>query len=119
VADFFEQEDRLATEHPLLDDNGDGLGTQADWFKGLRVVKKAKEGAAPDGLRAHQLHLVPSAAERQLSPALRAKRDELELALAKLRDQKKVLPEDDYYAQLETLMVKLAKLYESASKQSD
>ena len=29
---FYKEAGRLATEHALLDDNGDGLGTPADWF---------------------------------------------------------------------------------------
>jgi len=119
TAEFFEGEGRLATEHALLDDNGDGFGTQADWFKGLRVVKKSKDGAEPDGLRAHQVHLAPGASERLLSPAVRAKRDELELALAKLRAQKGELAEADYYAQLEALLVKVAELYEGAAARAD
>ena len=27
------------TEHALIDDNGDGQGTPADWFQGIRVVE--------------------------------------------------------------------------------
>lgn len=115
TAEFYESEGRLATEHALIDDNGDGLGTQADWFRGLRVVKKAKDGAEPDGLRAHQIHLAPSAAEKQLPVAVRSERDNLELALARLREQKANLPEEDYYAQLEKLLVKLARLYEGTA----
>src|SRR5207253_3682573 len=88
VADFYNAEGRLATEHALLDDNGDGLGTPADWFRGIRAMKKAKEGASADGLRAHQFHLVRSEQEQKLSSELRARRDELELAIAKLRDAK-------------------------------
>ena len=57
VAEFYKLEGRLATEHALLDDNGDGLGTQADWFEGLRAVKKPQEKAGVDGLLAQQLHL--------------------------------------------------------------
>jgi hypothetical protein len=112
VAEFYESEGRLATEHPLLDDNGDGLGTPADWFRGIRAVKKAKEGAEPDGLRAHQMHLIRSQAEQQMPPALRAKRNELELAIARLRESKGQLTEDAYYHQLEPLLLELAKLYE-------
>ena len=33
ATEFYDAEGRLATEHALLDDNGDGLGTQADWFR--------------------------------------------------------------------------------------
>ena len=49
TADFYKEEGRIATEHSLLDDNGDGLGTPPDWFSGVRVVKKAKDGTLPDG----------------------------------------------------------------------
>jgi hypothetical protein len=114
VAEFYNTEGRLATEHPLLDDNGDGLGTPPDWFRGVRAVKKAKEGASADGLRAHQFVLVRSDQERKLPPAVRAKRDELELAIGKLRDQKSGLPEPEYYQLLEAMLLDLARLYQSA-----
>ncbi len=113
VADFYKNEDRLATEHSLLDDNGDGLGTPPDWFQGIRVVKKTKDSREPDGLRAHQIHLLPSEAERALPPAVRAERDALERELAQLRETKATLPEDEYYAKLEALVVRLARLYQN------
>lgn len=116
TADFYLSETRLATEHPLLDDNGDGLGTPADWFRGIRAVKKAKDGAEPDGLRAHQFCLVPNAAERALPPALRARRDGIELAIAQLRELKSSLAETEYYSQLEPLLLQLARLYQQAEK---
>jgi len=112
TVEFYEKEGRLATEHALLDDNGDGLGTQADWFRGIRAVKKAADGAALDGLRAHQFHLVRNEAEQKLPPAVRARRDELEMAVAKLRDTKSTMSEDDYYAKLEPLLLEIARLYE-------
>src|SRR5258708_5182061 len=71
TAAYYKDEERLATEHSLLDDNGDGLGTPPDWFQGVRAVKKSTTHHAADGLRAHQIHLVPNAAERALSPAMR------------------------------------------------
>jgi hypothetical protein len=112
VADFYKNEGRLATEHSLLDDNGDGLGTPPDWFQGVRAVKKSKSNQAPDGLRAHQIHLVPSAAERALPAAVRAERDEMERELAKLRDAKAAMPEEEYFAKLEALMLRIARLYQ-------
>lgn len=114
VAEFYETEGRLATEHPLLDDNGDGLGTPPDWFRGVRAVKKAKDGATVDGLRAHQFVLVRSEQERKLPPAVRAKRDELELAIGKLRDRKTEMPEPEYYKLLEPMLLDLARVYQSA-----
>ena len=115
VAEFYNAEGRLATEHALLDDNGDRLGTPADWFRGIRAVKKAADGAALDGLRAHQFHLVRSDQERKLSPESRARRDELELGIARLRESKSQMTEDDYYQQLEKLLVEVARLYDQSS----
>jgi len=112
VVEFYNTEGRLATEHALVDDNGDGLGTPADWFRGIRAVKKAKEGASADGLRTHQFHLVRSPQEQKLSAAVRAKRDELERAIERLRDAKVQMKEDDYYRQLEKLFLELARLYD-------
>ncbi len=117
TAEFYSGEGRLATEHALLDDNGDGLGTPADWFRGIRAVKRAKDGAALDGQRAHQFYLVRSEQEQKIPPALRARRDELELMVAKLRDSKAKLNEDDYYRQLEPLMLELAKISTQGGKQ--
>ena len=114
TGEFYKTEGRLVTEHALIDDNGDGLGTPADWFKGVRATKQAKEGAALDGARASQFLLVRSAAERQLTPAARAQRDELELAVAKLRDAKAKMPEEAYFQELEKLLLKLAALYDGA-----
>jgi hypothetical protein len=115
VAAFYETEGRLATEHSLLDDNGDGLGTPADWFSGTRVVKKANDARAPDGRRAHQFHLVPNSTDRALAPELRAERDAVELKIAALRDKKETLPEDEYYAELEALCIRLANIYRGKS----
>jgi hypothetical protein len=114
LADFYKAEGRLATEHPLLDDNGDGLGTPPDWFQGTRAVKRARDGASADGPLAQQFVLVPGPAEQALAPEVRARRDQLELAVARLRDRKAQLSEDDYYRQLEALLLQLARLYPPA-----
>lgn len=116
VGEFYEAEGRLATEHALLDDNGDGLGTPADFFRGVRAVKKPAGGGLVDGLRANQIHLIRSTEEQQLPPQLRERRDELERAIARLRETKGTLREDDYYQKLEQLMLELASLYASPSK---
>ena len=115
TADFYKDEGRIATEHSLLDDNGDGLGTPPDWFSGVRSVKKAKDGATPDGLRAAQIHLVHSAAERALTAEQRTERDTLERDLAALRERKSRMKEDDYYREIEALLIKLARIYRSGS----
>lgn len=111
VREYYKTEGRLATEHALLDDNGDGLGTPAEWFRGTRATKKAKDSTALDGTRARQFHLVRSDAEARLTPEQRARRDELELAVEALRETKAKVPEADYYRELERLMLELARVY--------
>lgn len=114
TAEFYKTEGRLATEHALIDDNGDGLGTPVDWFRGVRATKSARDGATADGARAHQYHLVRSAAEQQLPQEIRAKRDALELEIGKLRDTKAKMPESRYYEELEKLLLQLADIYGGA-----
>ena len=116
VNEFYASEGRLMTEHALLDDNGDKLGTPADWFQGVRATKSAKNGATVDGTRAARLHLVRSSREEQLPAAVRARRDEIEIELAALRQQKSQIAEDEYLQQIEPLLVELARLYEAAAK---
>jgi hypothetical protein len=112
TTEFYKTEGRLATEHALIDDNGDGLGTPAEWFRGVRATKRARDGAALDGARAQQFTLLRSAAEQQLSPELRARRDRLELQIAELRDAKGKTSEDAYFRELEKLLLELAALYD-------
>ncbi len=114
VEEFYAGGARLATEHALLDDNGDGLGSPAAWFKGVRATRRAKESKAIDGVRAHQLHLVPSAREQQMPAEVRKRRDELELKIAAHRENKTAMPEEKYYERLEELMVALARVYDGA-----
>jgi hypothetical protein len=119
VAEFYAEESRLASEHALLDDNGDGLGTPASWFRGVRAVRKAKDGTTVDGSRAHQFHLIRTERERSIPAAVRARRDELELAVIRLRDAKESLGQEEYYAQLEPLLLELARLYEKLDDGGD
>lgn len=112
TGEFYKTEGRLATEHALLDDNGDGLGTPAEWFRGVRATKQAKDGATLDGARAHQFHLVKSPAENALAPEVRAQRDGLELKIARWRETKAKTEPARYYAELEKLLLELAAVYE-------
>jgi hypothetical protein len=114
LREFYAQDGRLMTEHALLDDNGDGLGTPADWFQGLLAVKVAKEGATPDGAAARQWVLLRSPQEERLGPELRARRDALEQQLSALKAEKGQLSEEEYLARIEPVLVALAELYEQA-----
>jgi hypothetical protein len=115
AAEFYKVEARLATEHALIDDNGDGLGTQADWFRGLRAIKAPKDKAAVDGAFAQHFCLIRSEAENKLTDEQRKKRDELEHAVLSYREKKSKLPEDEYYRGLEKLLLDLARVYETNS----
>ncbi|MGC8988625.1 MAG: hypothetical protein ACP5MD_00720 [Verrucomicrobiia bacterium] len=110
VAEFYRTEGRLATEHALLDDNGDGLGTQADWFRGIRAVKKPDGGVEVDGARAYYTHFVPQPEDVALSAELRARRQALELEVVRLRDAKGTMAEAEYFDRLEAVLLELAKI---------
>lgn len=112
TTEFYKTEGRLATEHALIDDNGDGLGTPADWFRGVHATKRPRDGAAADGTRAHQFHLVRSAEEQQLVGELRVRRDKLELRLSELRAAKAKMKEEVYLREMEKVLLELAELYE-------
>ena len=111
VANFYEEQNRLATEHPLLDDNGDGLGTPANFFRGIHATKATRDDAALDGLRAHQLTLFTMGDPPKLTVQQTSQRDELEQRIADLRQRKTTLSPNEYYEQLEPLLVQLARLY--------
>ena len=115
VNEFYSGAGRLTTEHALLDDNADALGTRADWFRGIRPVKKATDNASLDGYRAHQFHLLYSETENKMPLDLRAKRNRLELEVIKLRDTKEKFAEDEYFSKLEALLCNIARIYEQTS----
>ena len=115
TAALYEAEGRIATEHSLLEDNGDAAGTPSDWFKGVKVVKKSSAKAIADGFRAGQIHLVRSPAEAMLPEAIRKERDGLERSIATLRGTKPEMEEGEYYAQLEAFLLKLATLQQNSA----
>lgn len=102
VAGSFEQAGQLATEHALLEDNGDGDPTRFDALDD-----------APDGGLAALTYLRPPEAIASTSeaaqPMLREK-EALERAIAELKNEKTAMDETIYYAELETLFVRLARL---------
>jgi hypothetical protein len=102
---FYDDAQRVVSEHAVIDDNGDGRGTGTDKFKGLRA-----DGQVADGAVARELYFLGDSAD-PLSPEAREDRTKLEAEIEALRQRKKEMEEDDYYAELETLMRRMAKLY--------
>ncbi|MEM9016898.1 MAG: hypothetical protein AAGC68_07775 [Verrucomicrobiota bacterium] len=111
VATFYKEEGRLATEHALVDDNGDRAGSRSEWFRGTTATRSPGPDFQVDGERAAQKVLVKNEFERRLSAKQRVRRDELERAVKKLRRERSQLTEDDYYGQLEPLLLELAEIY--------
>jgi hypothetical protein len=114
VEEFYKSERRLATEHSLLDDNGDGKGTPSSFYRGVRPAKKNDDTIKVDGFRAHQIQFIPNEAEAKLSPETRKRRNDLEVALEELRARKSQMSEDDYIKQIEPILLDLSRLYRDA-----
>lgn len=106
VAQIYENDGLLLTEHALLDDNGDGEGSHEP------------DPATADGAVARTLFLAPRPGEAldqiagDASPELRAlyaERRALEERIDVLRASKAVLEPARYESELETLIVELAR----------
>ncbi|MCF6313633.1 MAG: hypothetical protein L3J39_14395 [Verrucomicrobiales bacterium] len=114
VRSFYERERRIATEHALLDDNGDQRGVRAESFVGVTAQLSGNEkegGGSPDGERAHQIYLLQNELEASLAEDLRMRRDELERLVKVLRRKRGKINEGLYYKQLEELLLEMARIY--------
>ena len=119
TARFYEEEARLATEHALLEDTGDGLGTSADFYRGVRPVRTAQDDAPLDGRLAARTVLIPSDIDRDFTAEQLAQRAEIEQEIDRLRGRKADLDEEAYYNELEELIIRLARLYEDVDGASN
>ena len=106
VKGFYETEERISTEHALVEDNADGLGTRSEVFEGTRPKEGTK--VPVDGARARQVVLVPGEEEKRLTEEQRARRDALETELEALKGRREAMGDEGYYAALEKLLVELA-----------
>jgi hypothetical protein len=102
TAQFYETQKRLATEHPILEDTGQGDGER----------KPSPENG--EGLKAAQFPLLrigasQVAANTPEKKALLEKRDQLEEQIDKLKYEKAAMPAEAYKKQLEDLLIQLAK----------
>ena len=100
VHDWFDALGQLATERPLLDDTGDGVGGEAD-------------NAGRDGAVAQLTYLAPEVViptgNAELTGLLK-RRAELEGAIDDLRASKPTLTPEQYDLQLEKLLLELARI---------
>ena len=103
TADFYTRAGRLATEHALLEDNGDGVGHE-----------KAEAG---EGLLARATYLdslsIDEAAANAATGRLMKERTRLEAEIEQLIARKQSMPEGEYESALERLFIELAKVNRS------
>lgn len=118
VGQFYEAEARLQSEHALIDDNGDGRGTPANMFRGVRPIGKAKDGASLDGRVAKDFGLSTSNNKIRLNEDEIAQRRKIEQQVEALRASKGTVTEAEHDAKLEPLLIRLAKIYQAAEKRS-
>jgi hypothetical protein len=101
VRQWFDQHGQLPTERPLLDDDGDGVGREA-------------QNPGADGALARAVYLDPDPASglddgAALSMLQKAKAD-LERRIEELKGRKTSLSTDEYDAELERLLLELARV---------
>jgi hypothetical protein len=100
TADWYKEKNRLATEHALIDDNGDGTGHE--------------EAGSGDGSLAKVVYLDSKTMEEAAGDAelerLMKDRQRLEEEIEKLKARKAEMKAEEYEAELERLLVDLAKV---------
>ena len=101
----FENAGQIATEHALIDDDGDGSPSRLD------AVESGTEGNLA-GVTYFQPPGAAASVPESARPLLREK-EELEQTIAELKGRKQDLSEEEYYSRLETLFVQLARLNNS------
>jgi hypothetical protein len=106
VRQWFEQHGQLPTERPLLDDNGDGIGREAQG----PLDQKAPGTPGVDGPLARTVYLAPEPAGSG-DPELLTRRAALERQLDELRSRKALSPNPGQLdAEIERLLIEIAKL---------
>jgi hypothetical protein len=108
VHQWFEQKGQLPTERPLLDDTGAGVGREA------LLTARDVVNAGTDGAVARTTYLAPDPAAaiptNTTVGALTKRRAELETELEQLKARKDTLSPDQYQADLERLLLEIARV---------
>jgi hypothetical protein len=108
VKEYYEQRGQLSTERPLLDDDGDKVGKEA-------------EAPGNDGRLARTLYLDPEPGTQSTDVAIAAlerQRAALEAQLEDLKSRKDSMSDAEYQAELEKILVQLAKVAQQLRQRS-
>ena len=116
---FYQSGDRIATEHALIDDNGDGKGTPATMFRGVRPNSRAKDGLALDGSAALRVTVAPSGGRLPFTPDELKERDEIETQIDALRGNAGQLDQETLDAALLPLMLRLSRIYQAVQQRAN
>ena len=120
--EFYRSQQRIATEKSLLDDNGDQKGTPANWFSGVRCVKRPKSKATTayqvDGTFANQFFLIKNTSQSTLSREQVQQRAQLESELERHVARRNQMTEEDFLNAVEPILLDLAKLAELQNSKS-
>jgi len=100
TADWYKQKNRLATEHALIDDNADGAGHEE---------AAAGDGAVAKVVYLDSKHIAEAAGDAELGRLIK-ERQRLEEEVEKLKTRKSEMKQEEYEAELERLLVELAKV---------
>lgn len=115
---FYKEDARLTTEHALLDDNGDKAGITADFYRGVRPVKKAKDNTPIDGSVAARVIVMTSEDSPTFSEEMNQKRLSIESQIDQLRLRRQRMIESEYLDELEKLMLQMAEVYQTVESNS-
>ncbi len=102
TAQFYETQKRLATEHPMLEDTGQGEGAR-------KPSPENGQGLLASRFTLLRLGQTQMAATTPEKKALLQKREDLEQQIDKLKYEKAAMPADYYQEQLRKLLLELAK----------
>jgi len=100
TADWYKQKNRLATEHALIDDNADGVGHEE---------AAGGEGALAKLVYLDSKNIDEAAGDAELGRLIK-ERQRLEEEVEKLKVRKSEMKPEEYEAELERLLVDLAKV---------
>lgn len=104
TAQDYEQDGQLATENAMIEDTGDGIAVR------LEELADSNEGNLASVTYLKRSTTLAAGTNPATAGPLLRERDTLERDIADLKTRKAQLNEDLYYAQLETLFVRLARL---------
>jgi hypothetical protein len=110
TAEFYDSQNRLATEHAVFDDTGKNEAVRAPSLQ-------SGEGLLLSNFILLRLGPAQTAANNPATRALVAKKEELERRIATLKYRKAAMSEEDYKSQLTAALVELARVQEALDKE--